>query len=45
MDEFINLFSDNITDITKPIRLIGIGFKLKEAKNEPSQFDIFQYII
>ena len=42
MDEFINLFSDNIKDITKPIRLIGIGFKLKEVKNEPSQFDIFQ---
>ena len=32
MDEFINLFSDNITDITKPIRLIGIGFKLKGSE-------------
>ena len=42
MDEFINLFSDNITDITKPIRLIGLDSSSREAKNEPSQFDIFR---
>ena len=37
--EFENLFSMNILKITKPIRLLGLGFKINQE--ETSQIDIF----
>ena len=41
LNEFRNLFDTNIVKIVKPIRLLGIGFRLSDKKAEPSQFDIF----
>ena len=41
LSEFNNLFDSNLVKIIKPIRLLGIGFKLNDKKAEPSQFDIF----
>ena len=41
LNQFLNLFSENITNITKPIRLLGLGFKIKEIFKDTSQFDIF----
>jgi DNA polymerase-4 len=41
LNEFKNLFDSNIVKIVKPIRLLGIGFRLNDKKEEPSQYDIF----
>ena len=41
LNEFKNLFDSNIVDIIKPIRLLGIGFRLNDKKEESSQYDIF----
>ena len=41
LNEFNNLFDSNLVKIIKPIRLLGIGFRLSDKKAEPSQFDIF----
>ena len=41
LNEFKNLFDSNIVKIIKPIRLLGIGFRLNDKKGEPSQYDIF----
>ena len=41
LDEFKNLFDSNIVKIVKPIRLLGIGFRLKDKREESSQYDIF----
>ena len=41
LNEFKNLFDSNIVKIIKPIRLLGIGFKLNNKKEESSQYDIF----
>ena len=41
LNEFNNLFDSNLVKIIKPIRLLGIGFRLNDKKAEPSQFDIF----
>ena len=42
LNSYIELFKSNINKINKPIRLIGIGFKLREKRDDSSQFDIFQ---
>ena len=41
LNEFKNLFDSNIVNIIKPIRLLGIGFRLNDKKEESSQYDIF----
>ena len=41
LNEFKNLFNSNIVKIVKPIRLLGIGFRLNDKKEESSQYDIF----
>mgnify|MGYP003302887074 CR=1 FL=1 len=41
LNEFKNLFDSNIVKIVKPIRLLGIGFRMNDKKEEPSQYDIF----
>ena len=41
LNEFKNLFDSNIVKIVKPIRLLGIGFRLNDKKEESSQYDIF----
>ena len=41
LNEFKNLFDSNIAKIVKPIRLLGIGFRLNDKKEESSQYDIF----
>ena len=41
LNEFNNLFDSNIVKIIKPIRLLGIGFRLNDKKEESSQYDIF----
>ena len=41
LNEFKNLFDSNIVKIIKPIRLLGIGFRLNDKKEESSQYDIF----
>jgi len=41
LKEFNNLFDSNLVKIIKPIRLLGIGFKLNNKKDESSQYDIF----
>ena len=41
LNEFNNLFDSNIVRIIKPIRLLGIGFRLSDKKEDLSQFDIF----
>tara|TARA_Y100000591_G_scaffold281461_1_gene261250 strand:- start:1022 stop:2104 length:1083 start_codon:yes stop_codon:yes gene_type:complete len=38
--EFENLFNMNVITITKPIRLLGLGFKIRNEE-EMSQIDIF----
>ena len=38
--EFENLFNTNVITITKPIRLLGLGFKIGQQE-ETSQIDIF----
>ena len=39
--EFDNLFDSNMVKIVKPIRLLGIGFRLSDKREDPSQYDIF----
>ena len=41
LSEFDNLFDSNIVRIVKPIRLLGIGFRLSDKKEDSSQYDIF----
>ena len=41
LNEFKNLFDSNIVKIVKPIRLLGIGFRFNDKKEESSQYDIF----
>ena len=41
LSEFNNLFDSNIVKVIKPIRLLGIGFRLNDKKEESSQYDIF----
>ena len=41
LNEFIILFDSNVVKIIKPIRLLGIGFRLNDKKEESSQYDIF----
>ena len=41
VNNFIDLFTNNIIKVEKPIRLLGIGFKLKEKENDSDQYDIF----
>ena len=41
LNEFNNLFDSNIVRIVKPIRLLGIGFRLTDKKEDSSQYDIF----
>ena len=41
VSEFVGLFTKNIQNIDRPIRLIGVGFKLKELQNDSVQYDIF----
>ena len=41
LNEFNKLFDSNIVRIIKPIRLLGIGFRLSDKKEDGSQFDIF----
>ena len=41
LSEFDNLFDSIIVRIVKPIRLLGIGFRLSDKKEDSSQYDIF----
>ena len=41
LNEFNNLFDSNIVKIIRPIRLLGIGFRLNDKKEKSSQYDIF----
>ena len=41
LSEFDNLFDSNIVRIVKPIRLLGIGFRLSDKKEDSPQYDIF----
>ena len=41
LNEFNDLFDSNIVRIIKPIRLLGIGFRLNNKKEDSSQYDIF----
>ena len=41
LNEFNSLFDSNLVKIIKPIRLLGIGFRLNDKKEESSQYDIF----
>ena len=41
LNEFNSLFDSNLVKIIKPIRLLGIGFRLNSKKEESSQYDIF----
>ena len=41
LNEFNKLFDSNIVRIIKPIRLLGIGFRLGDKREDLSQFDIF----
>ncbi len=41
LNQFLILFSENISDVIKPVRLLGVGFRIKEISKDTSQFDIF----
>ena len=41
LKSFIQLFDNNIKNPTKPIRLLGLGFTLKDDKSDAIQYDIF----
>ena len=41
LESYIELFNYNINNPIKPIRLIGLGFTLKDSKANPLQYDIF----
>ncbi len=41
IDEYINLLKFNIKKVIKPIRLLGIGFTLKQNTPDSPQYDIF----
>ena len=38
---YLKLFESNINDMTKPIRLLGVGFTLKQNNQDIVQYDIF----
>jgi DNA polymerase-4 len=38
---FIQLFSNNIDTVKRPIRLLGLGFTIKEKEEQRIQYDIF----
>ena len=41
LNVYIKLFDSNISEITKPIRLLGLGFTLKQDNDDTVQYDIF----
>jgi DNA polymerase-4 len=41
LKSYIQLFNNNINNPIKPIRLLGLGFTLKESGSEAMQYDIF----
>ena len=41
LKSYIKLFNDNINNPIKPIRLLGLGFTLKDDKSDSIQYDIF----
>ena len=40
-ESFIHLFTNNIDTIRRPIRLLGLGFTLKDKEEQIIQYDIF----
>jgi len=41
LKSYIQLFNNNINNPIKPIRLLGLGFTLKDSGSEAMQYDIF----
>jgi len=41
LNQYIKLFDSNIDKITRPIRLLGVGFTLKQDNGNIIQYDIF----
>ena len=41
LEKYIQLFNNNIKKPIKPIRLLGLGFTIKDSKPETIQYDIF----
>ena len=41
LKSYIKLFNDNINNPIRPIRLLGLGFTLKDDKSNSIQYDIF----
>ena len=41
LKNYIRLLNDNINSPIKPIRLLGLGFNLKDDKSDSIQYDIF----
>ena len=41
LERYIELFDHNIIEISRPIRLIGLGFTLKQGNDDVVQYDIF----
>ncbi len=41
LNKYIELFDMNINELTRPIRLLGLGFTLKQDNMDVVQFDIF----
>ena len=41
LNQYIKLFNSNIDVITKPVRLLGVGFTLKQDNANTIQYDIF----
>ena len=41
LNQYLQLFDSNIDNINRPIRLLGVGFTLKQDKENVIQYDIF----
>ena len=41
LNSYIQLLNNNINSPIKPIRLLGLGFNLKDDKSHSIQYDIF----
>jgi hypothetical protein len=41
LEKYIQLFDSNIKKPIKPIRLLGLGFTLKDDKSDTIQYEIF----